>query len=56
MSARDRFPEPLGPREPSAAPTLNEWLVIAAVFCGLGLFLWALPDLAAWFSTWRWPW
>lgn len=45
MGPRDRVP-----REPSAAPSL--WALIAGV-CFLNLLLWALPDLAAWISSWR---
>lgn len=56
---RDRFtqqshfdyarPRDRVPREPSAAPALPSLFIGVAAFC---LFLYALPDLAVWFSTW----
>lgn len=39
------------PSEPSVRTTL---LAAALAFGMFTLFLWALPDLAAWISTWSW--
>ncbi len=37
------------PREPSVAPSLHAQLMAIIL---LAVVLWALPDLAAWFSSW----